>query len=86
MDAVSLLPAGKAAKLTKGLTTIATYAPMIAGAIQTGLIVSDPNEIKALQNTWDKVTNYEFSSLGTKDYYNIAYVLRTILGLNNATR
>lgn len=86
MDLVSLLPAGKSAKLSKGLTTIATYAPMIAGAIQTGMIVSDPNEIKSLKNTWDKVTSLEFSSLGTKDYYNIAYVLRTALGINNATR
>jgi hypothetical protein len=41
MDAVSLIPAGKAAKTGKIGSTLLKYIPHIAGLIQTGMFAFD---------------------------------------------
>lgn len=81
MDAVSLIPSLKAIKGTKALKAIASYAPHIMGAIQTSRYLIDDTMKASLMNTWDKIAKLDLSSLNTNDFNNLAFTVRTLLGV-----
>ena len=80
MDLVSLIPAGKSAKVAKSLKTIASYVPHIMGILQTADIAFDPQQRKAFMESFKKVDSLDFSKLNTQDIQNITFALRSILG------
>lgn len=83
MDAVSLIPAGKAAKIGKIGSTLLKYLPHIAGLIQTGMFTFDPQQRAQLEKTIDKMLSGDFGKLNANDYNNLAFLGRTLIGANH---
>ena len=83
MDAVSLIPAGKAAKIGKIGSTLLKYLPHIAGLIQTGIFAFDPQQRAQLEKTIDKMLSGDFGKLNANDYNNLAFLGRTLIGANH---
>lgn len=83
MDAVSLIPAGKAAKIGKIGSTLLKYLPHIAGLIQTGMFAFDDQQRAQLEKTIDKMLSGDFGKLDANDYNNLAFLGRTLIGANH---
>lgn len=82
MDAVSLIPAGKAAKIGKIGSTLLKYIPHIAGLIQTGMFAFDAQQRAQLKKTMRKMLSGDFGKLDANDYNNLAFLGRTLIGAN----
>lgn len=83
MDAVSLIPAGKAAKTGKIGSTLLKYIPHIAGLIQTGMFAFDPQQRAQMIKTLGKMSSGDFDKLNANDYNNLAFLGRTLIGANH---
>lgn len=82
MDAVSLIPAGKAAKIGKIGSTLLKYIPHIAGLIQTGMFAFDDQQREQMIKTLGKMSSGDFGKLDANDYNNLAFLGRTLIGAN----
>ena len=80
MDAVSLIPGGKALKASKIIKNAATWVPTIAGLIQSGYIVFDEDQRKDMVSTLNKITKGEISSFNAKDINNLTFIARSLIG------
>ena len=83
MDAVSLIPAGKAAKIGKIGSTLLKYVPHIAGLIQTGMFAFDDQQRAQMIKTLGKMSSGDFGKLDANDYNNLAFLGRTLIGANH---
>lgn len=83
MDAVSLIPAGKAAKIGKIGSTLLKYVPHIAGLIQTGMFAFDDQQRAQMIKTLGKMSSGDFDKLNANDYNNLAFLGRTLIGANH---
>lgn len=83
MDAVSSIPAGKAAKIGKIGSTLLKYVPHIAGLIQTGMFAFDDQQRAQMIKTLGKMSSGDFGKLDANDYNNLAFLGRTLIGANH---
>ena len=80
LDAISVLPFAKAAKIPKMIKTLAKFTPYVTGAISTAQGIANAPE---MLNSWSKIKNGQ--DLTIADWRNIANSIQIVLGGTAAT-
>lgn len=80
LDAISVLPFAKAAKIPKMIKTLAKFTPYVTGAISSAQGIANAPE---MLNSWSKIKNGQ--DLTIADWRNIANSIQIVLGGTAAT-
>lgn len=84
LDAISLIPSGKAFKITKNLGTVAKFVPIMLTAIDGMTLVA--SEKRNLQNTLKKVMDLDITKFNTQDLDNLKTISTILLGGKNLVK
>ena len=79
MDAVSLIPGGKTAKIARASAQVLPYITHLMGAIQAGRYVFDKDQRDSMWATLSKVGKVQITDLTKNDIDNLVFLGRTLL-------
>ena len=79
MDAVSLIPGGKTAKIARASAQVLPYITHLMGAIQAGRYVFDKDQRDSMLATLSKVGKAQITDLTKNDIDNLVFLGRTFL-------
>lgn len=86
MDALSLIPGGKAVKAFKSFTKIKKSIPLLLTAVNSATFL-DPDVRSAYSETLNKIAGSgKVSDLNTGDFKNLAAIAGTLLGVRNLAK